>query len=780
MTTTPISRDSAPPRQLASTRAAPPGPPPRVRNSIVPSASESALINPLQIPLPPLPPAQPTRCKPFLLRGISGGSTARNDKGKQVGLPPVPEKAKDDAKFKRSKTMSVLDSPATTATSMSAASSARVASSSRPAAPPAAKQRKKRDPSFRPLSLAPASLHAYSSSSLPSRQRSAPHAPPLRSPADSVSSPSSSTRLEAVEQHKLALKQERLKQRRTTIGGLPILPDESNGDSTAGMSRSKRWFSRLTYVSDKTGAMDGSRENVPPARSTGMEAPTPASSSLLSDEQGQDRHRSHSPAGQLYSPSTESFSSSASPRSPLSPTTPFGLVKERSTRRFTLPSKPSLRNLHRQAEGVEEGGKKKLGGLGMARLMRSRENLHKDLEPEEPREVPVEMRHEEGYSSLQELLERAGPRERIVPSKSSRSLRSSASSRNLRSSNSASSLPRRNAATLAVPSAAPKERPSLLSLRGIFSFLSSTDDDAPPPSPSVPDTASYTASSGPPSPAFSPSPTFPTSPTLVSSPGLTIPGSSSATPQLDPSGHFGSPCSSSGVSYSSSLSISPPTPASGLRPTFAVAGPCSSSPGNLSTPRLAPAKHSLRHAVSDSGLGLGGSMAGSDVDLRSGGYASFTGLGITVPSSFLTVPYGRSPPVPASSASSPTSISFAEPPTPTLAPTTTTPAGPKLSPWLAPSLFLRERASQIFSSSPSSAVDTAVGHTAAQRQETNLNSNNDSGGGGSGRGVGPRLLRKAVSTAGLVCRPVTTQATVVGEGARSMSSVESLAGSIDR
>ncbi|BGP19537.1 hypothetical protein JCM10213v2_007632 [Rhodosporidiobolus nylandii] len=475
-----------------------------------------------------------------------------------------------------------------------------------------------------------------------------------------------------------------------------------------------------------------------------------------------DRSNSRSPSPSR-SPPSPPFASSSSRNPPHSP-----------LRRATFPASASFSTS--KASGSVRGPqglgakKKSYAGLGVGigaglRKSRSKESVRQQSEEsEEPVNVPEEQKHEEGYASLQELLERHGYRDtRVITPRSSRlTLRACSSSSSLRSQGQhpGQQMRRPSAGSLAPPTAAGdgaegavKERPSLLSLRGVFSLFSSA------PSPD----AGEKLSAAPPQEQRAVEGAASSTGTLdVDDAGrkperrrtrqdLQNWASDVATAQALPIFEFGSPSSVCSYSSSLSLSASPPTPEPlRLSPSLTIVGGQRKS---LLPPPPRPHKNPLRHAISDSVL----DGTGATFHQQEGGYQSFTGLGITLPPSFLDNPS------PSSSCGSDEGENGA--PVVHITPPAPPPGQARSGSWLVPTLpFLRERASQLFTlSSPSaSAFDVATGR-----------SRSPSGGEGGKAGHGPRLLRKAVSTAGLV-RPVTTQATV---GTRS--SAESLSLSID-
>ncbi|GAA5914797.1 hypothetical protein JCM6882_007276 [Rhodosporidiobolus microsporus] len=812
------------------------------------------------------PPAQPSRVRPFLLRGTSGAAGAPRDAVKGSARTGEVKAAKeDDAKLRRSKTIPGLETAAAGGpTSYKAVKGSTAMASSRTTTAAAAKPpATKRTSAIRPLSLAGPSLRPLSSTSstlsssrprpllhpeLPSEpadatptSRTRPlHHPDLPSesaavpPAAVAPPPASSTSLEAVERLKLQKKRETLlarsrqrqqqQQQQGRLSSLAIRRDSptlGEGGDGSPIARSKRWFSKLTTAGGEAGEED---ENVPPsstATSVGGEVRSSSRSRLgndLSNSTSLTRsRRDRSP--------TPPFFASTSPNPPRSPVKKAAQAAQRFSSApasalaptpATPPPKMALRAPSRLAG---QGAAKKRGyaGLGVVRVKRSREELRKkEVEEDaadEEGEVEEGMKHEEGYSSLQELLERHGYRDtRVVTPQSKPRLAPSSSP-----STPAAAPPHSSSSTSLVPPASSagagvKEKSSMLSLRGLFSLWgpsSSSAADPPPPVPFLPA----------PSDAVRDSPNgsnntlgkqqrirstrdmrewvsgVETAMAYSSSSSSSVGGSYAPTPQLEPSMRrapasaaqaagdtFGSP--TSGRSYSSSLSLSasPPTPnslrrvTSPAQPTLALS--CASPAGASLSPYgtcAGTARQSLRHVVSESALGGGGAGGAT------GGYQSLTGLGIALPPSFL-----HDDPYSSRAAADDDDEDDAHTPTPSTPSVHVTPPAPPpgaLSSgngysWLAPTahFFLRQRASQVFSpfGAASSAVDAATGTTATQRWEAQAAAAGAEGksrlGGGGGR---PKLLRKAMSSAGLV-RPVTTQA-VVG----TKSSAESLSLSIE-
>ncbi|GAA5853220.1 hypothetical protein JCM8547_000246 [Rhodosporidiobolus lusitaniae] len=760
----PFAGDSPPPQR--STRSA--RPPARSSKALPASASESALSRQPVRAKPPPPPPGP---KPFLLRGTSGGSVAQA-KGAGEGIEGMleAESAKEGA-LKRSKTVSALEEK-TTAGRTSAPSTAPIP----PIAPPKLSAAKRR--SLRPLSLAKSTLRPLSSTSSStsstlsfSRPRHTPiPSAPSSASRDRTSSapPPSSTSLEAVEQRKLQMKRQTLlaRQQRSNLS-LSIFPAsrelsvlaDADGDtvetpitSTSSIGRSKRWFSRLTSAQEG-GEADG--ENTPPPSSTASTPRGKPSSSSAIPFGGSSNARSREDRSL-----TPPFFASTSPGPQLSP------VKKAVETEEELRSPVRASSRARQSRGGKGG---RYGGLGVGRVRRDGE----DELAEQGEEVHEGLKHESGYSSLQELLEQHGYRDtRVVTPQAKRW--PSATSSHSRSPPAVSSL---------APPAQPelKDKSSILSLRGLFSLWGSSFSPAPeqaaphkpePPAPAA-DEQDGSDSNGTLRRqsrlrTSSEMHQWVSSVAMASHPSPLLSGSTSTapTPELNPSssfrpaqaeGEFGSPVS--GRSYSSSLSTSPPTPNSYRRPPRDVGGNSKNS-SSLFPPASSASElqRSLRHAVSESALDA---STVTDAASPHSTYQSFTGLGIILPPSFASLDEPPPPP------SFPSSSLPGDQTHPQISLSPPAPHPHRYSSWLAaPTHFLRERTSQIFSLSSASAASAAVGRSASQRAQDRLAA---SAGGG-----GPKLLREAVSSAGLVAVPVLSQASV---GTRS--SAESLSLSID-
>ncbi|GAA6018138.1 hypothetical protein JCM10207_006091 [Rhodosporidiobolus poonsookiae] len=763
----PFARASPPASRIASTRPTHLSKPSTAQRGALPaSASESALANPPKRPSPAsLPPKPKKGVKPFLLRGVSGGSTGGTATTQEGGVGSGAAPREEASGMKRSKTVGGFAPEAATDPGKAARPKATTVTSTRASSQSRERPASQRYSTFRPLSLAGPSVRPLSAASarpgtssrpplkhLASPSRAPSAGEPLH-PASSTSS-SSASRLEAVERRKLEMKRQTLLQRQKQRSSMPVAAwpdalDEPEERGEGGMQRSKGWLSRLAGGEVQE---EEETENVPPSRAEAAAA-AEGSSAARALHLVQDR------------PPTPPFCTSSSPNPPLSP---VKRALDSDAARTEVPCTPPPVGLRAPQRQGQAGGKKAYGGLGVVQGKPSRDKLVVlPTETAKDERVPERMKHEEGYSSLQELLERHGYRETrvVTPQTKLRKPSSDRLSPSRSASPAASSSPKPASTSLAVPAPTLKERSSLLSLRGLFSFFGSsgetTDAAEPAAVDPLPKTASPSGSnntlrnqqrhrtpqdlqewvSGV-AMAYSSSQDSGASGPLASA--------SAATPALDPSSDYGSPVS--GRSYSSSLSgSSPPTPTAHLR---------------VAPSSLAVSKPPLRHVVSESALGT---------SRLEGGYQSFTGLGIAVPSSFLD-----------SSPSPPSST----PPSPARGPSVriTPPGGHRYSSWLAPTAFLRERTSQIFGfgasadgSVPAGAVDAAVGKNAVERARVREESSGGSGGSGcegaggkgrlppKGRGKqGPKLLRKAVSCAGLV-RPVTTAACV---GTRS--SAESL------
>ncbi|GAA6030766.1 hypothetical protein JCM8097_008867 [Rhodosporidiobolus ruineniae] len=658
----------------------------------------------------------------------------------------------------------------------------------------------RRASTLRPLSLASSSLRplsTISSSRSPTLSRplaytsyspSSPLSPPPVSPRldpPTVSSSTSATRLEAVEQRKLQLKRQTLLARQhERSGSTHVLPDDHATPSGEGspIPRSKRWFSRLASSSASPSRRGAEDENVPPSPVEGPNRSTAA----LPLRTRQDR-----------SP-TPPFFASTSPNLPLLPVKQAAAARQDTAAAPSTPTKGSLRG---PAAGGAGGKKGRYAGLGVVRVRKGKEVVpaaaaQTEEQVEEVEVLDETMRHVEGYSSLQELLERHGYRDtRVVTPQSKQPRKSSFPAA------SPTASPRRpSASSLAPPAATIKEKASVLSLRGLFSLWSPSPD---PSSSSPPLPASTSAPHAGGANADAQSLSNGSSGTLGRrarhiapedvqdwQAGVAIAYSSSSsssgaayslapTPQLVLSSRtgvvtsaeqFGSPTMSGSIdgrSYSSSLSLSasPPTPHS-LRypppqPTIAVShAEPDALPHDLAGGAGGTAKKALRSVVSESALGSTGAALS---------YESFTGLGISVPSSFLDIPSSSTHPSRA-----------VDPPSPAR-PSPAPAAGPGsagVGSWFAaslPTFSLRQRASQIFSLSPSTGncvVDAATGRRPTPPSSLSSLSSTSAGARKAG-GAGPRLLRKANSSAGLT-RPVECRATV---GTRS--SAESLSLSID-
>lgn len=334
-----------------------------------------------------------------------------------------------------------------------------------------------------------------------------------------------------------------------------------------------------------------------------------------------------------------------------------------------------------------------------------------------------------------------------------------------------------------------KERPSLLSLRGLFSFFGTSAVDVEEDLATSPQRAEHQPGAAPPSPPVEleadaqPEPTPPRVQRMRSTSEMHrwVEGVNEVYPPPAPPAPFASVAASatavtpelhfepavdiddeedaaSSRSYSSSISFSgsPPTPQPmfGERDcTVILAG--SSSGSHLSPPGPAAAdeasadlprnKHlSLRHTVSDSNL--------------LPAYQSFAGLGIAAPSAPLTLQ---------------SQLAATRPPNPTAHSTGAVPTATASTAGLWGTSHLRHRASQLFSLALArSPVDAATGRSfftssppssdPAPLASTSLSHRASlASRAPAAARAPPRLLRKAVSSAGLVSAPQVRRTRVV-------------------
>ncbi|EGU11127.1 putative Chloride channel [Rhodotorula toruloides ATCC 204091] len=432
-------------------------------------------------------------------------------------------------------------------------------------------------------------------------------------------------------------------------------------------------------------------------------------------------------------------------------------------------------------------------------------------EEQEEGERKGEERERGGYSSLQELLERHGYADTRVITPQSTLARPTAphassdaptSPTPARSRSPSPAPPAEPTSSLAPPAPQLKDRPSLLSLRGLFSLFGSPNPDPDTSSEPSPPLASPTSSGSTARAADADADTSSVHHVVLSTP----PPSSSAQPRRmrttsemyrwvsgvneairpQPQPHPLSRVSTSldsdartpelcfdlapgqdaeeemeedARSYSSSVSFelatrTPQTNFVGgmgegyLSPSWGGGNDELSAPFGLDA---ASKRTSLRHTVSDSNL--------------LPAYQSFAGLGIQVPPS--------PPHVASTAAEQAEEKETRRPPTPV--------ASGRL--WWAPATLLRERASQLFfpphSSSPSTSASPALSAAPFPRSPIDAATGRSLLPSSSSRALHtrrsqPQLLRRAISTAGLVAPATVRQIRVVAKSSRdSLGSLES-------
>ncbi|BGO95092.1 hypothetical protein NBRC10512_006375 [Rhodotorula toruloides] len=747
------------------------------------STSETALFKPTQPRAAP-PPAQPRKVRPFILRGQAKGkeNDAREVKGKDTqggmrrsktshdieasaGGRVAPSTAEESLRSVRGQ-HGASDAPTRRKSGLAMTSGSRTPRSASPAPAHAARRAEERSsrtlrtedaeepqrrPSPRPLSLAASSLRALSSASsstassvrpslraTSSTRRisyvvpSSPSPSPAPSPSNAASaSPRSPnlgqdpSKLERVEKHKIELKRQMVAKRREAV----------------------------TSFQDKD----------EPAHLTSSPAALPS----------------------VLPPTPPSLPSTSVPPPPNALETPRRPLHETGARE-------RKRDMYGEL-GLGFGAIEGAGG-----------------------EEEVAREERAGYSSLQELLERHGYADTRVITPQSTLARPTASTSATHPIDDAPPSPTPIRApspappTKATASLAPpapqqlKDRPSLLSLRGLFSLFGSPNPDSSSSSPeTAPPLPSPTSSGSTARAADADADTSSVHHVVLSTP----PPSSSVQPRrmrttsemhrwvsgvneaIRPHPHPLSRVSTSldsdartpelcfdlapgatdaeeeedARSYSSSVSfeLATRTPQSNFRGAMGMgAGEGYLSPpwGGGNNELVAPfgldaasKRTSLRHTVSDSNL--------------LPAYQSFAGLGIQVPPS--------PPRVVPSEAEQAEEKEQRRPPTPV--------ASGRL--WWAPATLLRERASQLFfppsSSSPSASASPALSAAPFPRSPIDAATGRSLLPSSSSRPLHtrrsqPQLLRRAISTAGLVAPATVRQIRVVAKSSRdSLGSLES-------
>ncbi|BGP51181.1 hypothetical protein JCM10450v2_007110 [Rhodotorula kratochvilovae] len=785
-----------------------PSPPPvRRRMSALPSStSESHLARTSRAAPQPKPPAQPTKVRPFILRGSSAPSRTGDGrvpavetraKGKEkaedavatlrksktsVEIAPQAASARASEpdkveKERRRRSVAVRSELALTPTRAdydgSSAPSKRLSLSRSPPLPSSSAPR-------RPLSLAASSLRAISSSH-PSSSRTTPTprsrplsyvsssptsppsttSPPRRRPLSFSGSPSppakprpsssslskpaiSPTRVRALSPAaSAAVEAQKAALKRRTLAARQGVDSLDAQPAASGMKRSGRWFGRLSSVAGAGNAQDEA-EVIPPVR-----ARTP-------------------PATKAPSARVTALDAPDDP-----------------------PATPPL-----PAAGVCGPAKKaSYTALGRGRVVRATSPTP-GAKAEDVKEGTGA-----GFASLQELLEKNGYADTRVITPQAHKVRPAGFAvpvDGVQADPSSSCAPASAPSGAAVAaSLAPeaqtqptggkglKQRSSLLSLRGWFSLFSPApeSEEGGDEEDEVEVLADHVAVAATESPqprmrsasemlhwvegvaeAYPPPPSAPHPLSHSSLPLATSASSLEATPQLVQYRSHADDDSASARSYSSSLSLdySPPTPhhplplvhAQSFCPTIAIS-PDADSPLKARAGKSSGNSLVLRHAASDSRLLLSPSFTSFPA------YESFSGLGISVPS-----PSASCAPTPPSH----TPQRVATPP----------PAPGMFSSMWVPSL-LRERASQLFShaaspaatagaSSSSSAgafaspFDAATGLSPSQRRLLTAAH-------AQVHGRAPKLLRKAVSAGGL---RVAAQGRVTRARVEAKSSRESL------
>ncbi|GAA5867404.1 hypothetical protein JCM1840_002126 [Sporobolomyces johnsonii] len=735
--------------------------PPRqpIRNparSFPASASESALARTAQDPPSLPPPAQPSRVRPFLLRSSSPAPREGVEKPKR-GSVMAGMASKGKAKLARSQTTSCLED--------------RTAGPVQPAPVELAPQPSGRR-SLKPLSAlsSAATLRLGSSRrTVSSVATSTPSSPVSSTPPSPTTTPSTS-KLQAVEQKKIEMKRATIMARKKSgigLGAVLLEEDESEG-SVPGtrkgieppVEKSKRWLSKLGNGESKDAFEPSQRRK---ATFGGDLTNSQSSPSPLAR-----RSRSPTPPFAAASSPIDRSQSLTRPAPSLAPSLERALSTPPPTRRpLRLASTSPVRGPEPASDATtHEGARKRCSyaALGLSKpaeiaLRATPAEGEGQAAESEAARGDESSRHKEGYASLQELLEARGYKDtrvitptQVVRKQRSGDVSSPASKPPFPTSSSlrATSLSPESS-SLAPPRPTLKDKASMLSLRGLFSLWSGSSAEPEPtaeddPEELIPDNQSDAGSEGTVthSPisrarewatgvALSAAADHPYPSTRSSLPASRItrplPVFRSTSPSPSPP-LVGSPLSSR--SYSSSISSSgspslrsPPATHSFSTTTvaldFSVASAESPTKPTASSGMTRSATKTLRHVYSDPILS------------SQSGYQSFS-FG-EPPSLSLDFPDDASDP---NSPPAPPHASLAPPPSRSLEVGTA---------WL-PSV-LRQRASQVFQLGlgltsttgalplPATAVKARQAGKGAQEKR-------------------PQLLRKAVSTAGLV-RPVLTK-----------------------
>ncbi|GAA5899949.1 uncharacterized protein JCM6883_006045 [Sporobolomyces salmoneus] len=697
-------------------------------NPVPPSRIAPSISSPSILASEPRAPQPSKRLpRPFLLRSTTPLSKAPEEPKKSsaaAGEEDGQERGKD--KLTRSKTETALTKPATTRSTISTA---------KPLNPPLAtntSRRSSRTPTVAPLTSTSTSMSSTSVKTLPIRaSRKIVFVPDPTPPAPSSSSSTSRTTNTAL---------------RPSRGGV-----SSSRDKVEAVEKRKMELKRESLLSRRNGG-GGSNENNPPGG-------TPASPRRWSLRPVRDSLPRRTTLN-----STQLPPDSPSPSPPLRRPDEIVAVDSPSTRRASLRG-PAVRESTIVRSNSTNQLRKKASYAELSRAPTLAVNMESEEDEQEGVTSVGRMQRskEVGYTSLQDILTEQGYQDTRVLTPMSKAKAKGKETITVSSSSLAPPCP---------PQV--KEKTSMLSLRGLFSLWgpSSAETDQggnedengseqggrEEQDPSSPNGSGGTFTHSPISRAreWVQGVAIATAQDLDRSPALV--STSDSTPPFQYSLSTTEDSPSSCRSYSSSIvtasSVRSPPPqvtiAHSSSPTVALSPPQSQlslfnrfPPTTSSTtlsppPRSSTAIKTLRHVVSDSTL-----------PQYLPHYTSFPFSPSSASSSVSTSPPQPSPMI--DSLLSPFSNSNQP-----------SPSSPSNSPssWIPSTSSLRHRASQVFSlpmvglgltsSTPLFApLQSGIARTIVRAEKGRV----DGGGGGDKRA--PKLLRKAVSSAGLV-RPVLT------------------------